>query len=244
MSSITGYLVQLQQGPGGAAKQVRAGFIVDATGHRARFARTTGSEKSQDDQLFATVRFARVANARGSRRVQLEATPYGWCYHALLPDRRVVNMFVTDKEPVAALRDQDYAGFERAVGATTLVAESLAKLVLQDARYQVAPIHSGVLSTVEGDDWMAIGDAAASFDPIAARGIYKGLDHGLRAGIKVGAWFRNEGTYRSDFTEQVHSQYEDYWRNRTHLYALERRWPDSKFWHNRLKSGVPDGLST
>ncbi|WP_299410629.1 tryptophan 7-halogenase [Acaryochloris sp. IP29b_bin.148] len=214
---------------------IEAGFVIDATGFEARFARALNINKVIDDQLCATLRFAKVLKGQGSKRVQLEAFHEGWCYHSLLPENRVVSMIVTEKESLSALRANGYQGFEEALAATSFVSRSASQLTLGNYNYRIFSIQSGLLPIVEGDDWIAIGDAAASYDPIAAQGIYKGLSHGLLAADKVAAWFMDNDRYSSRFSELVKQQFANYRKNRMYVYGLERRWAESNFWRKREK---------
>ncbi|OZG72755.1 monooxygenase [Hahella sp. CCB-MM4] len=213
--------------------QVKARFVVDATGFKARFAHTRNIQKQVDDQLFAIVRFAQVKQGKGVKQIQLEATPEGWYYQALLPDSKVVSMIVTGKDSLYALREDHYLAFENALAATTFVGPSISKLQLESHSYLTCPIYSGLLPKAEEDNWIAIGDAALSFDPIAAQGIYKALSHGLMAADKVAAFFAKDRSYTSPFSEKVLQQYDIYCQNRAHVYGLERRWLNSEFWQQR-----------
>lgn len=229
-----GYILHLiTHGPSKIPYQIQAGFVIDATGLKARFAHTLNINKVIDDQLFAIARFAKVTAGQGSKQVQLEAIQKGWCYHSLLPDNKVVSMIVTEKKSISTLRVKNYQGFEDALAATFFISRSAAQLTLRAHNYYIFPIQSGRLPIMEGDDWMAIGDAASSYDPIAAQGIYKGLNHGLLAADKVAAWFEDNNRYSSHFSDQATQQYEVYCKNRRYVYGLERRWSESDFWRNR-----------
>lgn len=217
---------------------VTAGFVIDATGSKARFARTLNIHKTIDDQLFATVRFAKLAEGSqgtSSKQIQLEATQDGWCYQTLLPEEKVVSMFVSEREIIPQLREGCHQGFEQALSSTTFIGPRADKLKMTDATYHSCAIYSGVLPTVEGHNWMAIGDAAMSFDPISAQGIYKGLSHGLMAGTKVNSWLENGDETTSRFSELIQAQYKVYQKNRSHMYGLEQRWKDSDFWRKRVQ---------
>lgn len=213
---------------------INAGFVIDATGSKARFARSLDIHKKIDDQLVATVRFATVAQGKGSKQIQLEATPQGWYYQALLPERKVVSMIVSERELMPELREHHHQGFENALTNTTFVGPSARKLTLEELNYRSCAILSGILPVLEGQNWMAIGDAAASFDPISAQGIYKGLSHGLLAAEKVAAW-HSGASINEDYTKQVKAQFATYQRNRAHMYSLEQRWPDADFWKRRMR---------
>jgi len=224
----------LAQADNPVTEKIQAGFVIDASGFQARFARTMNINKVVDDKLIATVRFAKVSEGRGSKQIQIEAIEKGWCYHALLPNQKVVSMIVAEKESARALRENGYQGFEGALSATSFISTCTAKLSLEEPSYHTYPIHSGILPKLEGHNWMAIGDAASSFDPISAQGIYKGLSHGLLAETKVTAWFENNKSELSDYSDQIKQQYKIYQRNRAHVYGLERRWDDSDFWSKRV----------
>jgi flavin-dependent dehydrogenase len=212
-------------------QRVHAGFVIDASGARARFARALGVARHIDDRLFAFVRFAQVRGGHLTRQVLLEAVPDGWWYAALLPDQRVVSMMVTEKPTLRRLRQQPKA-YAAALGSTTFVGPSLARLELAEAREYVWPIESGRLSAAHGDQWIAIGDAACSYDPVAAQGIHKALHDGLSAARIVTGAHGDDG---SEHTAAVEQRYHEYRRNRAHVYGLERRWSDAPFWRNRAR---------
>ncbi|GAA3938024.1 NAD(P)/FAD-dependent oxidoreductase [Litoribacillus peritrichatus] len=226
----------LAQGEDRAPFPVQAGFVIDATGSKARYARTLNIHKTIEDQLFATVRFSRVTKDQGTKQIQLEATPQGWYYQALLPDNKAVSMIVSEREILPHLREHNHQGFEDALAATTFVGPNAEKLQLQATSYHSCAIYSGILPTLEGNNWMAIGDAAASFDPISAQGIFKGIKHGIMAGIKVKNWLEDPKNVTTDYSQQVQQQFRIYQKNRNHSYGLERRWTDSEFWQRRMSA--------
>ncbi len=213
--------------------EIRARFVVDATGFKARFARTQDIQKQVDDQLYAIVRFARVNEEKCLKQIQLEATPEGWYYQARLPAKKVVSMIVTEKDALYSLQKNHFQGFEDALATTTFIGPSIAGLELESPTYHTFPIYSGILPKVEDTSWIAIGDAALSFDPIAAQGVYKALSHGLMVADKVTAFIKNDSSFTSPFSQTVLQQYDAYCRNRAHVYGLERRWLNADFWRQR-----------
>lgn len=235
-----GYSLRLARKLDATPTEINARFVVDATGAKACFAGAMRINKPIDDKLFATVRFATLSRGRGSKQIQLEAIEQGWCYHALLPAQKVVSMIVTDTKDIPRLRKDGYQGFDDTLANTSLIGASLEKIELKDTSYHTYAIRPGMLPAAEGTNWMAIGDAVSSFDPIAAQGIYKGLNHGLQAGAKVAAWFDNIQPHDSTFSEQIKKQYSDYKRNRDYVYSLERRFQQSDFWLNRLTDRAED----
>jgi len=213
---------------------VRAGWVVDATGPAARFARAMGVGRRVDDTLYALARFAPLGEGALSMQTLLEATRDGWWYAARLPDRRVIAMFVTDREGLRRMRRGGSAEWTRALTATDFVGPRLAGLAdaFQAAPEILLPIQSALLDQAEGDRWLAVGDAAASYDPIAAQGVYKALADGVAAGRLLAARLGG-GPSGPGYGERIVRQFQEYSANRSYLYGLESRWPESPFWRTR-----------
>jgi flavin-dependent dehydrogenase len=92
---------------------------------------------------------------------------------------------------------------------------------------------SGRLEPAAGDGWLAVGDAAAAFDPLASHGIGAALEGGLRAAAAIRA--RSDGDRAAlaayaEHTRRAHARYQRLWLD---YYAQERRWPDAPFWRRR-----------
>jgi flavin-dependent dehydrogenase len=86
------------------------------------------------------------------------------------------------------------------------------------------------LDPVQGDGWIACGDAALSFDPCAAQGIFSALHGGMAAANAVSAALHGDRAPLSAYQAQcgdIRRVYRE--RVRAH-YAQERRWPDADFW--------------
>lgn len=213
--------------------QLQARFVIDATGSKARFAKALGLEKQVDDQLFAMVRFAHISDGAITRQVLLEATPAGWWYSAKLPNDRIVSMVVTEKNMLPFLQKADQQGFEEAISKTSFIGKRLADLSLSGKSYHTWPILSGILPQLEGTNWMAIGDAASSYDPIAAQGIHKALADGISCFVKVDAFFQKKEYPASTFSDFVRQRYAGYQQNRAYSYRQEQRWANAPFWQKR-----------
>ncbi len=88
-----------------------------------------------------------------------------------------------------------------------------------------------------GEDWLAVGDAASTYDPLAAQGVTKALQSGIFAGYAIGDALghgdrRGLSRYRR-FVETGFAQHETV---RQRYYDLESRWPDEPFWSRRRSS--------
>jgi 2-polyprenyl-6-methoxyphenol hydroxylase-like FAD-dependent oxidoreductase len=92
---------------------------------------------------------------------------------------------------------------------------------------------SGYLDRVAGHKWLALGDAASTWDPLSAQGIAKALRSGLAAVDAIPRHFAGEGDAITDYAAEARNNFTRYAKARQHYYGLERRWPASLFWQRR-----------
>lgn len=212
---------------------VRAGRVVDATGARAWFARRQGATRREHDRMLAVVRLARIAAGTFTSQTLVEATRDGWWYGARLPGDRLATVLVTERNAARELTTDGYAAWHRGLDATLLLGPRLAACRLEDERFRSCPVASSILDRVEGDRWIAVGDAASAYDPMAAQGIHKGFADAADATRTIAADVGRGEPPPWRYADRVAARFEDYLANRAHLYALERRWPDAPFWRRR-----------
>ena len=89
---------------------------------------------------------------------------------------------------------------------------------------------SGRLEPAAGDGWLAVGDAASTFDPLSGQGILKGLRGGTCAAYAISDHLRGDAQALAKYRAYVEREFESYLDTRADFYALERRWPESPFW--------------
>jgi flavin-dependent dehydrogenase len=207
--------------------EVDGKWVVDATGPAARFASHAGARRIVGDRMYALARYANIRAGIMTMQTLLESDEDGWWYGARLPDDRVLVMFMSEEETLRRLKANNYDEFERALGATKLVGPTLAKLALERKKYSTTPVYSSRLDRTEGEDWLAVGDAAASYDPIVAWGITKALDDGIAAGRRIAERSDKSGVY----AERIAARFRTYVETRARLYEIERR--DGPFWQRR-----------
>lgn len=216
-----------------AGECLAAGWVIDATGYPAGIARQLGGFRVEDDRLICVSRFLGMpADRHLDRLSHLEAVAEGWWYAADLGGGRAVAMLATDG---ACLRDHGLAqpeGWQAALARTSHLAPLLAgSKPLDDSsglHIRIAP--SARLGTAAGRNWLAAGDAATAFDPVAAQGITHALATGRAAGEAIAAILAGDHAAAERYARAVRTSYAGYLANRAHLYGIESRWPTSPFW--------------
>ena len=215
--------------------ELRARFLVDATGAGASLVRRHGGARQVvADRLAGFVRFFRQPGGGGAPHTLIEAFADGWWYTAPLPDGRRVVACMTDSDLARALRvDEDGAWRALLEGTAPRVCESLGDAV-QDGEPIVRAARSRRLDPAAGEGWIAVGDAASTFDPLSSQGMLKALRSGIYAAYAAGdllASGDHAGMHR--YRAFVEREFAAYLRTRARYYADERRWPEREFWRRR-----------
>ena len=213
---------------------IEASFVIDATGRRAAFAAQRGVGKVLLDRLLGvSVTFgARDAEPFADTYTLVEAWEEGWWYSALLPDDRVVVFCMSDADVVKrrglksaetwlGLLEQTRHTRERVRHATPLGAPS------------AHAAHTHRLERVTGDAWLAVGDAATTFDPLSSQGILKSLRAGVLASYAVADYFKGSASGLEKYEALMTREFKDYLAARADFYGRERRWEASPFWLRR-----------
>jgi len=203
-------------------------WLIDATGRRAAIARRLGAKRNRDTPLIALYALGKPEAKPRLNRTVVEAVPRGWWYAAFLPSGA----------PIAGLhiRPQDAAPLTTMPGAwhqalleTRHISSTFSNTVFDDP---LLPLDaSGArLNHFVGDEWIACGDAALSFDPLSSQGIFSALYGGMTAGLAVAAALNGNVTLIDSYTARLEKVRQSYLVNIQSIYRRERRWRTKPFW--------------
>jgi flavin-dependent dehydrogenase len=215
--------------------ELRARFLVDATGAGGALARRRGGAKLEvHDRLAGFVRFFRQPRGGGTPHTLVEAFADGWWYTAPLPDGRRVVACMTDSDLARGLRlDEEAPWFDLLAETAPAVWASLGDAVM-DGEPVVRAARSGRLDPAAGDGWIAVGDAASTFDPLSSQGILKALRSGVFAAYAAGDLLaKGDDAGMRRYRAFVQREFEGFLRTRAQYYADEARWPEREFWRRR-----------
>jgi flavin-dependent dehydrogenase len=211
-----------------------ARFVVDATGSRSAVARSAGALPHFLDRLTCLYGFFDSSDGRcASQLTMLEATEAGWWYAAPLPKHRLAVAFATDPDTV---RSETMAREETWLAAllrTHHIAPRLDGCRFLGGSLIVRAAPSFRLDHVNGARWLAVGDAAASYDPLSSLGIQKALEDGVRAANTLTVAVASDAEIPPAYAASVFSDFEEYRNNRNFFYQVEQRWAESPFWQRR-----------
>ena len=219
--------LELKQ-PGEPGRELCAKFVIDASGRGQSLHVTKERWKVFFDHLVGLYAFFVLDElaSRCDNFTMVETTEGGWWYSALLPGQQLVVVHMTDADQALTSRLQHPQRWLERAQLTSHTNRRLrgARMI---ARPRVALARSQLLHPVAGARWLAIGDAASSFDPLSSQGIAKALRTGLRAADVI-----RTGQVEA-YAQQIAAEFEHYLETREHYYRMEARWPRSPFWNSR-----------
>lgn len=222
------------QTEGGSEKSVEAAFVVDATGRRAVFASQQHVRKVLLDQLLGVFIFFGLdgGSPLTDTYTMVEAWEEGWWYSALVPDDTIAVMCMSDVDIVKKRRLNSSAEWFAKLQETRHTKDRVRHAEPLDAP-SVQAAYSHRLEKMTGDAWLAVGDAATTFDPLSSLGIFKGLRSGIMASYAIGDYFEGSSSGLEKYEAILAREFEEYLVTRADFYGQERRWENSPFWRRR-----------
>ena len=210
-----------------------AAFVVDATGRSARFATEIGVPQMAHDTLVGVVRVIGSEYAgQADYGTLIEPFEHGWWYSAPTADRRLAVVAMTDADISKRLQLTHIAQWAEHLQASPLTRERVANLKIK-GDLSVCAAHTRNLSNCFGKNWLAVGDAAASVDPISSYGILRALRFGIHASDAIGGHFRRQESSLENYEALVQAEFENNTNLCSETYRSESRWKNAPFWQRR-----------
>jgi flavin-dependent dehydrogenase len=216
-----------------------ADFVIDATGIQAKVARSLGVARNQYDAVIsACAIYPLDAQTSKAAYTLVNAVENGWWYGTQLPNNKALISFCSDTETLKKTNASDPKYWYQLLLTSDWFYQSCCDQFdtkLQqptDIDLRLAP--SAILSCVIGNNWLAVGDAASSYDSITSAGITKALQQGLAAGNAIVQLLteNNEDALKT-YQQDIFNAFNEYLKLHQTLYHTEQRFSESQFWQRR-----------
>ena len=213
----------------------RADFVVDATGRRAQLARSLGARRVVYDRLIGIASYfpglsGEDASLEEDSFTLVEAVASGWWYSSRLPDGKLIVVYMSDGD-LADGRVDNWRALLNEANFTSQRARKYGGGPHTPPR--VVAAHTVRLSTVAGDGWVAVGDSAAGFDPLASHGISMAMGSGFHAASAIVDYLNGRHEALRVYERLIDRAFAHYLIMRYDAYLREQRWPHELFWHRR-----------
>jgi flavin-dependent dehydrogenase len=209
--------------------RTQARHLVDATGKLGAGPLRGLAGRVAMDRLIGIANFFPCADA--SRYTIVEAVDDGWFYSARLPRGRIAVMYFTDADIYSARRKTNPHYWNAQLNKARHTRDRVGNAAVPP-NLTIVSATTTRREQFAGDGWIAVGDAAQSFDPLSSLGIFKALDSARRASetvVNVINGLDPGGTY-ANWSREVFGHYR---QRHAEYYKSQRRWAGSKFWERR-----------
>jgi flavin-dependent dehydrogenase len=223
---------------GPVPREIEARFVIDATGRSALISRGLGSKMLRHDQLTGIYRVYEGTDQEQARTL-VEPCAHGWWYSAGLPGRRHLIALMTDGDLAAGHHYHRAAEWEAALAEVPRL-QSIAAASTPVTQPRAKSAASGMLDICTARNFLAVGDAASTFDPLSSLGILKGLRSGIFGAYAAADWLvKQDETGLERYQGIIQAGFKTFLKQWRHYYQQEQRWPDEPFWRRRHTTGVP-----
>ena len=98
---------------------------------------------------------------------------------------------------------------------------------------RILPAHTVRLTTVTGNGWLAAGDSAVAYDPLASHGISMAMGSGFNAASSIIDYLSGRGDALRVYERLIDRSFAHYLLMHHDAYLREQRWPHELFWRRR-----------
>ena len=212
---------------------VRARFVVDATGRASALVQRLGGARLSHDTLVGIFGYFEAVHGEVSVEdfTLIEAVEDGWWYSAPLPANRLVVAFMTDADLCARASLRHSPRWIERLRSAPCTSLRAAHFSLDGLH--LASANSSRADPVCGQDWLAVGDAATAYDPLSGNGVYRALMAGMRAAEAIISHLSGDEAAQRQYSQELAEQFETYLQRRDAYYSLEQRWSSAPFWLRR-----------
>lgn len=211
-------------------QEVACRLLVDATG-RASGRAFGPAGRRVSDRLIAVAGVCDPASAAATSAYTLvEAVDEGWFYSALLPSGQYIVTYMSDADLYSNGRKRDGAFFETQLAKAPCTRDRTGRA---PSDLSLVPAFSGIRERAAERNWLAVGDAARSYDPLSGLGLCTSMSMAMEAAQAIVPCLAGDASGLAVYDHLNRQAYEEYNQSYASYYGLEQRWPESEFWRRR-----------
>lgn len=224
--------IRLQEN-NGASRTIKASFLIDASGRRGLLSRQLHTPRVQHDQLVGIGCFVdRDTSRQYEQQLLVEACPYGWWYSSPLPDNRMAVVLMTDADLASQMKASRREVWLKLLAAMPQTTERTRGIQFSDNPRSFLAF-SSILEQAGSTNWVAVGDALASHDPLSSSGIPHAISTGVHGARVAANTLYGNGQLLAAYQESAQEDFRQYLRTRWQYYTKETRWSTQPFWQRR-----------
>lgn len=218
---------------------VDAKFLIDASGRQRSTSRLLNIPSDKHDALFGIGAFLAIKGRNLPSDQMMESTELGWWYSATLQGNYTTTIFFTDSDIVSESEISKPANWYKQLQQTRFVKERIAGFNPAAINLWSRSAHTHISNIAHSRNFIAIGDAMASFDPISSMGIGFAISSACNAAAVVMLELNESDANRiAVYQADVNRIFNNYLQQQKKVYQQEKRWPESGFWKRRTATSI------
>ena len=214
----------------GLTSSLKAQFMVDATGRSAHILKHLSINTLRYDRLACRCAIYPNLNPKNNNSL-IEASENGWWYSSGIPNDKRVIMYFSDTDCLKYKSMKSFKIFSDEMNLTKHIKTNVRTQETENLPVMSFTAQSTQAEQVSGENWLAVGDAAISYDPLSSQGIWQAL---LGAEMACNHIIDHFNSRESQYNEWITAQSKTYWQLHQQFYAQEQRWNGNEFWQRRL----------
>jgi FAD-dependent halogenase len=230
--------------PDGAEHEIRATFVVDASGNRSRVHQNVGGERLYSDffqniALFGYFTGGKRLPAPDSGNILCAAFDEGWIWYIPLSDELTSVGVVIAREHAAKLQGDQEQAMRGFIDRCEIVKDMLADATrVTEGVYgeiRTRKDYSYTNSTFHRPGMVLVGDAACFIDPVFSTGVHLATYAGLLAARSINTVLAGESTEKRVFAEfegRYRREYRVFYEFLSAFYDMQSN-EESYFWKAR-----------
>jgi flavin-dependent dehydrogenase len=214
----------------------RSDFVVDATGRTARVAGSLGAGRIIYDRLvgLAATFPDFSATTEEDSFILVEAVSSGWWYSSRLPGGKLIAVYMTDVDLLDRTVRHSTDNWLALLNKASHTAQRIRKYGGgSPTPPRILPAHTVRLTAVAGAGWLAVGDSAVAYDPLASHGIAMAMGSGFNAAANIIHYLDGDNDALRSYERLIDRAFAHYLLMHHDAYLHESRWPHELFWHRR-----------
>jgi flavin-dependent dehydrogenase len=212
---------------------IHANYLVDASGRSANVCRKVGGTSQKYDSLMGVGLFLELDSESKKFEQTLESVELGWWYAACLPSNKMVMTFFSDADIISEHKIHELKTWNKLLHESNHMKHLLHKAQALSDKLWVRNAQTQVSDTKNLDRFIAVGDAALSFDPISSMGIGFSISSAVFAAKHIAKELEEGSSTINLYQEDLSRIFNQYLQIKKRYYKEEKRWPTSNFWQRR-----------
>ena len=209
-------------------------FLIDASGRNSKFNFDSSIKKEKQNELIGITKHINLNSITSinSSHLLVEPTENGWWYTVQISSGTIISTFMTDASLLKTAKITSSEFWDLQLKSSIHTKARLSTIEIPESDF-IKSAHSHISKNIFGKNWLKVGDAAQSFDPLSSAGILKGLKMGQQAADAVYNYFNKDSTAFKFYENEIKKQHEEYEQLKAAYYTKESRWMQQSFWYKR-----------